>query len=114
MIIYSTLPGFVSFRNPNEGSPFIRVLCHFLQPEFARNHDLKSILQFVSHAIKRWHIPSGIPIQSQSFDQNHETMNYVTQVPEYTSELSKDVYFDVKDNGKIFIISMSDLVHNNI
>ena len=104
MIIYSTLPGCASFRDPNKGSLFIRVLCYFLRPEFAQKYDLIRILQFVTNGIQNWDIPRGNPIQSQCFERYYETMNYVIQVPEYTSALTKDVYFDVIDNSKNFQI----------
>ena len=94
VIIYSTLYGCASFRHPRDGSIFIRSLCHYLQPEFARKYDLKTILQLVRANIKNWHVKKD-DNQTQYSEPSDEEINYVTQVPEEASTLTKDVYFDV-------------------
>ena len=97
VIIYSTLYGCASFRHPENGSIFIRKLCNYLQPEFARDDDLKTILQLVRDDIKCWHARKDDNETSNS-EKSEDEIKYVTQVSEESSTLTKDVYFDVVEN----------------
>ena len=82
-VVYSTLFGCVSFRNPEEGSVFIGKLCKYLMA-MAAQHDLQTILQRVRADMKNW---------SHKEDEEEE---YVTQIPEDQSTLIGKVYFDVQ------------------
>ena len=93
-LIYSTLYGCASFRHPKNGSIFIHILCKYLQPEFARKYDLKTILQLVRFHITNRHTKKDVNNTVYS-EPNEDDLKYVTQVPEDNSTLTKDVYFDV-------------------
>merc|ERR1712192_91723 len=57
LIARSTVPGYVSWRNPDKGSPFIQALCEVLDPEKGGyDDDLLSLLVKAQGivATKRW------------------------------------------------------------
>ena len=85
----------LQFIIKNLGSIFIQILCCFLKPEFARDNDFISILQRVRQAIQHWNISK----QNENIEPNtencEEKTNFVTQVPEENSSLTKKIYFDV-------------------
>ena len=93
-VVYSTLHGCASFRHTEMGSVFIRHLCSFLKPEFARDHDFMTILELLTEKIKDWHYTKEDDeiINSKTKEVG---IKYVTQVPEVCSTLSKKVYFDI-------------------
>ena len=95
VIVYSTLYGCASFRDPTKGSIFIQILCHYLKPEFARDNDFITILQRVRQAIQHWNISK----ENENIEPNSENYekitNFITQVSEESSSLTKKIYFDV-------------------
>lgn len=83
MIMYSTIPGYYSWRNPSSGSWFIQALVSVLGKHY-QNMDLLSMLTMVNHKVA-YEFESFCPGQGE-FDQNK-------QVPCITSMLTRKVYF---------------------
>jgi len=83
LIMYSTVPGYYSWRNPSTGSWFIQALCDVLGKHHT-NMDLLSMLTLVNHKVA-YQFESFCPGQGD-FDGNK-------QVPCITSMLTRKVYF---------------------
>ncbi|XP_034484452.1 caspase-like [Drosophila innubila] len=83
LIAYSTIPGFVSFRNTIEGSWFIQSLCQELE-ENGRSYDLLTLLTFVNRRVA---------------NESKEEKEVVKQMPSIDSRLRHLVYFKEKSKS---------------
>lgn len=83
MIVYSTIPGFYSWRNPAQGSWFIQALTSIIN-KYAHSMDLLSMLTLVNRKVA-YDFESNCPGQGD-FDGNK-------QVPCVTSMLTRKIYF---------------------
>ena len=80
LIARSTVPGYVSWRNPTKGSPFIQVLCEVLDPKKgAYDDDLLSLL-----------------VKAQRIVATKEMGEIYKQMPSFTCQLTKKM--QMKDN----------------
>lgn len=86
LIVYSTIPGFYSWRNTTAGSWFIQALVHVLQRE-GHSTDLLSILTRVSRKVA-FDFQSNVP--------GDYVMHEKKQIPCVTSMLTRDVVFTRK------------------
>jgi len=86
LIVYSTIPGFYSWRNTTAGSWFIQALVHVLQRE-ANSSDLLSILTRVSRKVA---------FDFQSNTPNDGSMHEKKQIPCVSSMLTRDIVFTRK------------------
>jgi hypothetical protein len=78
---YSTVPGYVAWRDPQQGSPYVQALCNDLST-LARSEDLISILTHVNHTVA-YHYATG-PVEDA--DEGYK------QQPSIVSMLSKKLY----------------------
>ena len=86
LIVYSTIPGFYSWRNTTAGSWFVQALVHVLQRE-ANSTDLLSILTRVSRKVA-FDFQSNVP--------GDHIMHEKKQIPCVTSMLTRDLVFTRK------------------
>jgi len=86
LIVYSTIPGFYSWRNTTAGSWFIQALVHVLSME-ANSRDLLSLLTKVSRRVA-YDFQSNVP--------GDQVMHEKKQIPCVTSMLTRDVIFTRK------------------
>lgn len=86
LIVYSTIPGFYSWRNTTAGSWFVQALCHVLQRK-GREKDLLSNLT---------HVARKVAFDFQSNTPGDFVMHEKKQIPCITSMLTRDVYFQPK------------------
>jgi len=86
LIVYSTIPGFYSWRNTTAGSWFVQALVHVLQRE-AHSTDLLSILTRVSRKVA-FDFQSNVP--------GDHIMHEKKQIPCVTSMLTRDLVFTRK------------------
>merc|ERR1712071_719533 len=84
MIAYSTIPGFVSWRDTEKGSWFISELC-FVLCEKGKTEDLLSIMTTVSRRV-------AINFESDTPQDSH--MHQRKQIPCVTSLLTRKVFFN--------------------
>ena len=83
LIARSTVPGYVSWRNPTEGSHFIQALCEVLDPEKgAYNDDLLSLL-----------------VKAQGFVATNEMGDRYKQMPSLTCQLTKKMLMNKKKDS---------------
>lgn len=88
LIVYSSMPGFQSFRNEENGSWFVQALCDELDKSNYTD-DLLKILTIVSRAV-------AYDKESSSEDNG---LNGKKQVPCVASMLTKRILFKEKDQG---------------
>ena len=102
LVMYSTIEGHYSFRNPEKGTCFIQALCE----EFAENHKehLLNILTFVNSKV-------AYGFQSSMAKQN-EDMDASKQMPNIVSMLTKNFYF-TKKNAKPMRKRSNSIVSRN-
>ncbi|XP_072400038.1 caspase-1-like [Diabrotica undecimpunctata] len=86
LIVYSTMSGYYSWRNPTKGSWFIRSLCDELKKR-AHELDLVSILTFVSQRVAL-DFESNVP--------DDITMHKQKQIPCVVSMLTRFIQFNHK------------------
>lgn len=86
LIVYSTIPGFYSWRNTTAGSWFVQALVHVLQRE-GNTTDLLSILTRVSRKVA-FDFQSNVP--------GDHVMHEKKQIPCVTSMLTRDIVFTRK------------------
>ncbi|XP_076353914.1 caspase drICE-like [Tachypleus tridentatus] len=86
LICYSTVPGFYSWRNTNNGSWFIQALCSVLKTH-AKSTDLQSLMTIVSRKVA-YEFESCVPTDPG--------MDKMKQVPCITSMLTRKIYFHPK------------------
>ena len=80
LVARSTTPGFVSYRNTEDGSHFIQALCEVLDPDKGgRDDDLLSLL-----------------VKAQGIVASKEIGERYKQMPSFTCQLTKKVV--MKDN----------------
>lgn len=92
LIVYSTIPGFYSWRNTTAGSWFIQALCHVLQRDqrdlsTGRHRDLLSCLTRVARKVA---------FDFQSNTPGDYVMHEKKQIPCITSMLTRDIVFAPK------------------
>jgi caspase-like apoptosis-related cysteine protease len=91
LIVYSTIPGFYSWRNTTAGSWFVQALCNVLQRDRinrdGRQRDLLSCLTRVARKVA---------FDFQSNTPGDVVMHEKKQIPCITSMLTRDVYFHRK------------------
>jgi hypothetical protein len=80
---YSTIPGFFSWRNSQQGSWFVQGLCKVLGARWNTPMDLCHILTRVNYTV------------AYDFQSNHAQahMNEKKQMPSIVSMLTKDLFF---------------------
>ncbi|CAL1295807.1 unnamed protein product [Larinioides sclopetarius] len=83
LIVYSTVPGFYSWRNTTNGSWFVQSLCAALQ-KYAYDMDLLQLLTIVNRRVA---------YDFESFTPHDEEMHLKKQVPCVTSTLTKNIRF---------------------
>ncbi|GBM44898.1 Caspase [Araneus ventricosus] len=83
LIVYSTVPGFYSWRNTTNGSWFIQSLCATLQ-KYAYDIDLLQLLTIVNRRVA---------YDFESFTPTEADMHLKKQVPCITSTLTKNIRF---------------------
>jgi len=86
LIVYSTIPGFYSWRNTSAGSWFVQALCYVLQRK-GRDKDLLSNLT---------HVARKVAFDFQSNTPGDFVMHEKKQIPCITSMLTRDIYFHQK------------------
>jgi len=86
LIVYSTIPGFYSWRNTTAGSWFVQALCYVLQRR-GRDYDLLSNLT---------HVARRVAFDFQSNTPGDFVMHEKKQIPCITSMLTRDVHFPPK------------------
>ncbi|XP_076347509.1 caspase drICE-like isoform X2 [Tachypleus tridentatus] len=84
LISYSTVPGFCSFRNANNGSWFIQALCDVLK---TRDSDLQSLMTVVCRKVA---------YDFESCKPGDPMMSRMKQVPCICSTLTRKIYFHPK------------------
>lgn len=91
LIAYSTIPGYYSWRNTQNGSWFIQALCNELRSSWAI-HDFMSMLTFVNRRVA-FDFESNVP--------SNPVMHRQKQIPCITSMLTRLVKFapKVRENG---------------
>ncbi|GLV32757.1 Death related ICE-like caspase [Carabus blaptoides fortunei] len=103
LIMYSTYPGYHSWRNPERGSWFIQNLCEELENNY-NNHDLMTILTYVNRKMALF---------CQSNTPNLPEMNKKKQVGNIVSTLTRLMYFCPKkkyvtQSGQLFETPMCE------
>ena len=83
--LHSTVPGYISNRNVNEGSPFVQAFCDIVD-QHASKWDLHHIVKLIIAQCKK--LPK-------------DELDFPSQVPEFTHCLLKDFYFPVKQQGML-------------
>ncbi|XP_076343603.1 caspase drICE-like isoform X2 [Tachypleus tridentatus] len=86
LICYSTVPGFYSWRNTNNGSWFVQALCKVLEGH-AKDMDLQSLMTIVCRKVA-YDFESCVP--------NDPGMDRMKQVPCISSMLTRKIYFHPK------------------
>lgn len=87
LIVYSSVPGFQSFRNEENGSWFVQALCDELDKS-KYTDDLLKILTIVSQAVA---------YDKESSNKDNENLKGKKQVPCVASMLTKRILFKEKD-----------------
>ena len=83
LIARSTVPGYVSWRNPTEGSHFIQALCEVLDPEKgAYNDDILSLL-----------------VKAQGIVATNKMGDRYKQMPSFTCQLTKKMIMNKKKDS---------------
>jgi len=82
LIVFSTVPGFYSWRNTTNGSWFIQSICSVLN-KYASKKDLLAMMTVVAREV-------ALYFESNTPSQPH--MNQKKQIPFVTSTLIRDVY----------------------
>lgn len=85
LVAYSTLPGYYSWRNTQDGSWFMQSLIKVLQ-EYHQHLDLLSMMTIVSHQVA----------YNYSSNASSEAFNRKKQVPCITSMLTRRIYLTPK------------------
>lgn len=83
LAVYSSVPGFYSWRNTTNGSWFIQALCAVISKR-AKNKDILSILTIVNREVA---------LNFESCTPQDESMHKKKQVPFVTHTLTRDVRF---------------------
>ncbi|XP_043665790.1 caspase-1-like [Vespula pensylvanica] len=86
MVAYSTLSGFYSWRNPDNGSWFIQAICEEFNIH-GRTLDLLTLMTFVNRRVA---------INYQSFVPHRKSFHQKKQIPTIVSMLTRIVYFPKK------------------
>ncbi|XP_069680334.1 caspase-1-like isoform X2 [Periplaneta americana] len=86
LIAYSSVEGYFSWRNPENGTWFIQCLCQELQ-ENAMTHD---ILKIMTRTARR------VALDHESFNDINPWQHQQKQVPSFNSMLIRDLYFRPK------------------
>lgn len=86
LIAHSTVQGFFSWRNPQEGTWYIQCLCEIID-EHAETTDLVRMLTMTSRKVAT---------EYASYDDLNPTRNDQKQVPSITSMLIRDLFFTTK------------------
>nr|CAD7446862.1 unnamed protein product [Timema bartmani] len=86
LIAFSSVDGFYSFRNPEEGTWFIRCLCAELKESGATTDFLK----ILTRAARR------VALEHESYNDLDTMMHEKKQVPSTVSMLIRDIYFRPK------------------
>ncbi|KAL2748218.1 caspase-1-like [Vespula maculifrons] len=86
MVAYSTLSGFYSWRNPDNGSWFIQAICEEFNIH-GRTLDLLTLMTFVNRRVA---------INYQSFVPQRKSFHQKKQIPTIVSMLTRIVYFPKK------------------
>lgn len=86
LIVYSTIPGFYSWRNTSAGSWFVQALCHVLR-RVGRSRDFLSNLTWVSRKVA---------FDFQSNTPGDYMMHEKKQIPCVSSMLTRDIFFSPK------------------
>ncbi|XP_046587826.1 caspase-1-like isoform X2 [Neodiprion lecontei] len=86
LIAHSSVDGFFSWRNPEEGTWYIQCLCSVLD-QFAETTDLMRMLTITARKVAT---------EFQSYDDMNLQKNEQKQVPSTTSMLTRDLYFKPK------------------
>uniref|UniRef100_A0A0P4VSE4 Putative caspase n=1 Tax=Rhodnius neglectus TaxID=72488 RepID=A0A0P4VSE4_9HEMI len=90
LIVYSTIPGFYSWRNTTNGSWFIQALAAELR-ESGTMYDLLTILTFVSRRVA---------VDFESRVPDNSSMDKQKQIPCVTSMLTRLIKFSPKSDNK--------------
>ncbi|XP_014262320.1 caspase-1-like isoform X2 [Cimex lectularius] len=88
LIAYSTVEGYFSWRNPENGTWFIRSLCDV----FIKNFETMDLLKMLTIVGRR------VAIDFESYNDINPTYSGLKQVPSIFSTLIRDVYFRPKSN----------------
>ncbi|XP_042896644.1 caspase drICE isoform X2 [Parasteatoda tepidariorum] len=83
LIVYSTVPGFYSWRNTTHGSWFIQALCEAIQ-ENIKDLDLLSILTIVNYKVA---------FSYESYTPHEPSMHLKKQIPSVNSTLTRMIKF---------------------
>ncbi|XP_063217236.1 caspase-1-like isoform X2 [Bacillus rossius redtenbacheri] len=86
LIAYSSVDGFYSFRNPEEGTWYVQCLCSELA-ESATTVDLLKIFTMVARRVA---------VEYETFNDEKPWMSEKKQIPSTVSMLIRDVYFRPK------------------
>ncbi|XP_013773050.1 caspase-like [Limulus polyphemus] len=86
LISYSTVPGFCSFRNTNNGSWFIQALCNVLKTQ-AKDSDLQSLMTVVCRKVA---------YDFESCKPDDPKMSRMKQMPCISSTLTRKIFFHPK------------------
>ncbi|KAK0164471.1 hypothetical protein PV328_003095 [Microctonus aethiopoides] len=86
LIAHSTVQGFYSWRNPEEGTWFVQCLCDVLD-EYHETTDLLKMLTICARKVAT---------QYSSYNDVNPEINDKKQVPSITSMLIRDLYFSPK------------------
>lgn len=90
MVAYSTVDGFYSWRNPDDGSWFIQSICKEFEIN-GQTRDLLTMMTFVNRRVA-FHYKSYVP--------HKLTYHQKKQVPSFTSMLTRLVYFTKKEDSR--------------
>jgi caspase 7 len=85
LVMYSTVEGFYSWRNPKEGGYFVQALVKLLR-KYNRTKDLLTILTFVNREV-------AVNFVSESEDPHYDEQKQMCSI---VSMLTRLVYFDKK------------------
>uniref|UniRef100_A0A0A9XTM3 Caspase-1 n=1 Tax=Lygus hesperus TaxID=30085 RepID=A0A0A9XTM3_LYGHE len=83
LIAHSSVQGFFSWRNPEDGTWWIQTLCQELESRGATT-DLVKILTIVNRRVA---------LEFESFVLNRPDLSGCKEIPSFTSTLMRDVYF---------------------
>ncbi|XP_031783182.1 caspase-1-like [Nasonia vitripennis] len=84
---YSTVPGFYSWRNPEEGTWYVQSLCDVLD-EYAATRDLVNMLTITNRNV----------VENFEIYNNHiPWLRNKKQMSSFTSNLMRDIYFTPKN-----------------
>ncbi|KAK2580025.1 hypothetical protein KPH14_012314 [Odynerus spinipes] len=86
MVAYSTLDGFYSWRNPDDGSWFIQAICEEFNIN-GRTRDLLTLMTFVNRRVA---------INYQSYVPHRSSFHAKKQIPSVVTMLTRLVYFPKK------------------